>query len=309
NTITWQELHENGAANGLKPENGQLLQEFEAIKTAILKATSKRGHTHFKQQGLQVKFIPPADPADGPKLVAAAKADIAIDYQPQLTMQVARGLPLVRIGTLVNHPLNCLIVLKDGPIHTIVDLKGQLIAHPGGFSEIMLKSMLASQQLTLNDVKLISVHEDLVQALLAGKVAAFTDGMRNFEPIEMKLAGKPARIFLPENYGVPHYDELVLVANKNRLSDPRLKKFILAVQQGTNYLIHHPQSTWQQFAKNHPELNNSLNHDAWFQSLHYFSLQPQRADKARYQQFAEFLKKQGAIKQVPAVDDYVVELF
>ncbi|MCP4475109.1 MAG: hypothetical protein GY821_11215, partial [Gammaproteobacteria bacterium] len=45
NTITWQELHENGAANGLKPENGQLLQEFEAIKTAILKATSKRGHT------------------------------------------------------------------------------------------------------------------------------------------------------------------------------------------------------------------------------------------------------------------------
>ncbi|MCP4475818.1 MAG: hypothetical protein GY821_14875, partial [Gammaproteobacteria bacterium] len=46
NTITWQELHENGAANGLKPENGQLLQEFEAIKTAILKATSKRGHTH-----------------------------------------------------------------------------------------------------------------------------------------------------------------------------------------------------------------------------------------------------------------------
>ncbi|MCP4472986.1 MAG: MHS family MFS transporter, partial [Gammaproteobacteria bacterium] len=45
NTITWQELHENGAANELKPENGQLLQEFEAIKTAILKATSKRGHT------------------------------------------------------------------------------------------------------------------------------------------------------------------------------------------------------------------------------------------------------------------------
>ncbi|MCP4474724.1 MAG: hypothetical protein GY821_09210, partial [Gammaproteobacteria bacterium] len=50
NTITWKELHENGAANGLKPENGQLLQEFEAIKTAILKATSKRGHTQSTSQ-------------------------------------------------------------------------------------------------------------------------------------------------------------------------------------------------------------------------------------------------------------------
>ncbi len=50
NTIAWQELHENGAANELKPENGQLLQEFEAIKTAILKATSKRGHTPAHSQ-------------------------------------------------------------------------------------------------------------------------------------------------------------------------------------------------------------------------------------------------------------------
>ncbi|MCP4487819.1 MAG: hypothetical protein GY820_10950, partial [Gammaproteobacteria bacterium] len=55
NTITWQELHENGAANGLKPENGQLLQEFEAIKTAILKATSKRGHTP-RQESSEEKF-------------------------------------------------------------------------------------------------------------------------------------------------------------------------------------------------------------------------------------------------------------
>ncbi|MCP4473549.1 MAG: hypothetical protein GY821_03080, partial [Gammaproteobacteria bacterium] len=58
NTITWQELHENGAANGLKPENGQLLQEFEAIKTAILKATSKRGHTQNINAALN--FISPA---------------------------------------------------------------------------------------------------------------------------------------------------------------------------------------------------------------------------------------------------------
>ncbi len=45
NTITWQELQENGADHELKPKNGQLLEEFEKIKTAILMVTSKRGHT------------------------------------------------------------------------------------------------------------------------------------------------------------------------------------------------------------------------------------------------------------------------
>ncbi|MCP4473351.1 MAG: hypothetical protein GY821_02015, partial [Gammaproteobacteria bacterium] len=67
NTIAWQELHENGAANELKPENGQLLQEFEAIKTAILKATSKRGHTLPKDYIENNGFL---DPKNKKKLKA-----------------------------------------------------------------------------------------------------------------------------------------------------------------------------------------------------------------------------------------------
>ena len=70
----------------------------------------------FKEEGLEVQIIPPANPSDPPKLVAAGKADIAISYQPQLHMQVHEGLPVIRVGTLVATPLNCLLVLKDGPI-------------------------------------------------------------------------------------------------------------------------------------------------------------------------------------------------
>ena len=35
---------------------------------------------YFSKLGLEVDIIPPADPADPPKLVAAGKADIAISY-------------------------------------------------------------------------------------------------------------------------------------------------------------------------------------------------------------------------------------
>ena len=63
----------------------------------------------FKEEGLEVEIIPPANPSDPPKLVAAGKADIAISYQPQLHMQVHEGLPVVRVGTLVATPLKLFI--------------------------------------------------------------------------------------------------------------------------------------------------------------------------------------------------------
>ena len=48
---------------------------------------------YFREVGLDVDLVAPADPNDPPKLVAAGKADLAISYQPQLQMQAAEGLP------------------------------------------------------------------------------------------------------------------------------------------------------------------------------------------------------------------------
>ena len=84
-------------------------------------------HGHIKSASIQVKLIAPADQNDPPKLVAAGKADLAISYQPQLHLQVAAGPPLRRIATLVATPLNSLVVLKDGPIKSIADLKGKAV--------------------------------------------------------------------------------------------------------------------------------------------------------------------------------------
>src|ERR1700738_4669214 len=54
---------------------------------------------YFKEAGLQVKLIAPANPADPPKLVAAGKADIAVDYQPNLLLEIGQGLPLQQLGS------------------------------------------------------------------------------------------------------------------------------------------------------------------------------------------------------------------
>ena len=264
---------------------------------------------YFKDADLDVELIAPADPNDPPKLVAAGKADIAVSYQPQLHLQVAEGLPLVRIGTLVATPLNCLVVLEDSPVKSIADLKGRKVGFSvGGFEDALLGAMLAKHDLKLSDVELINVNFSLSPSLVSGQVDAVIGAFRNFELNQMDIINKPGRAFYLEEEGVPSYDELIFVANKDKVDNPALKRFISAVERGTQYLINHPDESWQLFIKAHNDLDDELNKRAWGDTLPRFALRPLALDKSRYQHFAEFLLAQKMIKEVPPVDSYAITL-
>jgi putative hydroxymethylpyrimidine transport system substrate-binding protein len=263
----------------------------------------------FQQQGLTVNFVPPADPANPAKFVAIGKADLAITYQQQLVLDVNAGMPLVRIATLIGTPLDCIVVRADSAIHSIADLKGKRVGYSmDTFGDAMLSTMLKQHGLSLSDVKRTRVGYDLVQALLSNNVDAITDVVRNFEPLEMALAGHPARVFYAEENGMPPYDEFVIVANRQHLTDPRLPRFVKALTLGVQYLVNHPEESWQLFAKNHPELNNELNHRAWLATLPRFALTPAAFDQSRYRNLALFLQQQKLINTVPPLSSYVVEL-
>ena len=263
----------------------------------------------FKAAGLEVELIAPADPSLPPKLVAAGKADLAVSYQPQLHVQVGQGLPLIRIGTLVSTPLNSLVVLRDGPIKKIADLKGKKVGFSvGGFEDALLQTMLVKHGLTLKDVELINVNFSLSPALIAGKVDAVIGAFRNFELNQMDIIKRPGRAFFPEEEGVPAYDELIVVAKKDKAHDPRYRRFLDAVENAVTFLINHPDDAWKLFIKNNKKLDNELNRRAWRDTLPRFALRPAAFDNVRYQRFAAFLKKQGLIKKVLPVSDYAVEL-
>jgi putative hydroxymethylpyrimidine transport system substrate-binding protein len=264
---------------------------------------------YFEAAGLDVEIVAPADPNDPPKLVAAGRADIGVSYQPQLHIQVDQGLPLVRIGTLVATPLNSLLVLADGPIAKIEDLKGRKVGFSvGGFEDTLLRAMLARHGLALDAVELVNVNFVLAPALLSGQVDGVIGAYRNFEMNQLALQGRPGRAFYPEEEGVPAYDELIFIANRAKLDDPRLGRFVDAVEQGVQYLVNHPDESFKLFVKGRPELDDQLNRRAWADTLPRFALRPAALDRTRYARFASFLAQQGLIKPPPPVDSYAVEL-
>jgi putative hydroxymethylpyrimidine transport system substrate-binding protein len=284
-----------------------LLDWFVNPDHAPLVIAAERGE--FAKAGLAVELVAPADPSAPPRLVAAGEADVAITYQPSLYQQAAEGLPVARFGTLVAQPLNSLVVLADGPVSTLADLRGRTIGYSvGGFEDALLARMLEGAGLGLADVTLVNVNFALSPALLAGRVDAVIGAFRNFELTQLRLEGKEGRAFLPEEHGVPAYDELIFIARRDALGDPRLPRFLDAVGAAKRFMRDSPAEAEAVFFRAHPELDDALNRQAYADTLAAFADDPRTLDRGRYEAFARFMTDAGLVTSLPPLDTYAVEL-
>lgn len=284
-----------------------LLEWFVNPDHAPLVVASELGL--FEEAGLEVELLPPSDPSIVPRAVASGQADIGIHYQPNLYLDHAAGVPLVRFGTLVETPLNTLTVLADGPIEGIEDLAGKRIGFSvSGFEDAMLGRMLENAGVDRDGIELINVNFALTASLIGGQVDATIGAFRNFERTQMRLEGHEGRFFYPEEHGVPVYDELIFVTRPDLVEDDRLVRFLQAVEQGAIHLTNHPEESWQMFVRAYPDLDDELNRQAWIDTLPRLAKRPFALDRARYVRFGAFMEESGLIEAAPAVEEIAVEL-
>jgi len=264
---------------------------------------------YFSDVGLEVEIIAPADPTDPPKLVAAGKADIAISYQPQLHLQVHEGLPLVRVGTLVATPLNCLLVLADGPIKSVADLAGMKVGFSvAGVEEALLGAILKPHGLGMKDIELVNVNWSLSPSLMSKQVDAVIGAFRNFELNQMAIEGIEGRCFYLEEEGLPAYDELIYVANPNNMDKDKIARFLAATEKATQFIVNHPEESWGIFSATAKELQDELNKLAWRDTLPRFALRPAALDIGRYQRMEAFLNEAGLIDTTYAVKRFAIDV-
>jgi putative hydroxymethylpyrimidine transport system substrate-binding protein len=264
---------------------------------------------YFAEQGLEVEVVAPADPADPPKMVAAGRADLGITYQPQLHLQVAEGLPLMRVGTLIATPLNCLLVTADGPVQSIADLKGKQVGYSvAGVEEAVVGAILNKSGLTLADVEMVNVNFSLSPALMSGQVDAVIGAYRNFELTQMEIEGVPGRCFFVEEEGLPSYDELIYVANRDSMDKDKIARFLAATEKATEFIVNHPEESWKIFAATAPELDDELNARAWTDTIPRFAPSPAGLDAGRYARFETFLHEAGLLDEVRPVSEVAIDV-
>ena len=125
----------------------------------------------------------------------------------------------------------------------MADLRGKTIATAGiPYQDAYLKTILARAKLTPADVKTVNVGYGLLPALVGGSAQAMLGGFSNVEGVDLRLRGKDPVVTPVDKLGVPTYDELVLVANRDRLEeDPQaIRLFLGALARGTAAAIEEP---------------------------------------------------------------------
>lgn len=261
----------------------------------------------FKEQGLEVELIESSDSHQVFNQLVAGKADIGLAYQPQFMEKVDQEVPLIRIGTLIDKPLNCIVVLNNNNIKSLADLKGKQIGlNTSKLSNAILMVMLAKQGISNKDVKLQQIKNNLSQALVSHQVDAVTSMTRNFEVPQLEREGYKLSVFFPEEHGIPNYSQLILITHIKNIHDKRFPRFLTALRNAVEYLDMHPNDAWKQFAKQYPESNNKINREAWFATIPYFAEDPAVFDNEEWNNFAEFLFKNKLIKKVHPISRYAV---
>jgi putative hydroxymethylpyrimidine transport system substrate-binding protein len=199
----------------------------------------------FAKAGLDVTIRAPSDPTTPLKLVAAGDTDLAVSYEPEMFYAAASGLPDVAVAAIVPQALDSIMSIEPG-ITGVADLKGKTIGITGVPSDYAnLDTALAHAGLSRAEVKVVSVGYNLLPALLSHKVDAVLGVYRNVEGIEAAEQGFKPTIIPVDRAGVPSYDELVLVANADRLrSQPAyasmVGRFVSAFLAGTQAARAHP---------------------------------------------------------------------
>jgi putative hydroxymethylpyrimidine transport system substrate-binding protein len=257
---------------------------------------------YFEDAGLDVSIDTPADPAAPIKLLAAGKTDLAISYEPEVLLAHEQGLDVVAVGALVDRPLTSLIWLKKSGVKGVADLRGKTIATAGiPYQDAYLKTILARAKLTPSDVDTVNVGYGLLPALAGGRAQAMLGGFSNVEGVDLRLRGKDPVVTPVDELGVPTYEELVLVARRDRLEeDPQpIRLFLGALARGTAAAVKSPGAATEAVLAANNDLDPKLTRAEVDATLPLLS-ESGKLDEAAWRAFIAWMSENDLIASRPA---------
>jgi len=256
--------------------------------------TAQRGRLD-RPRGVALRVRPPTNSSDSLRTLTSGRADLAIVDIHDLGLARERGQDVIGVGAIVQRPLAA-IIARD-PVRRPRDLEGRRVGVTGLPSDdAVLRSIVEADGGDPEKVRRVTIGFTAVPNLVAGKLDAAV-AFWNAEGVALREAGVRARQFRVDDFGAPHYPELVLAATRETLETKRelIQGTVAALAAGTDAALRDPEPAIRQIARA-SEANAALIR-AQFEAVRPTLSPPLRLDPTIIRQWAAFDKRFGILRR------------
>ncbi|WP_010299224.1 ABC transporter substrate-binding protein [Candidatus Odyssella thessalonicensis] len=254
----------------------------------------------FAEQGLQVSLVAGRGEEEGNRQVVAGTADFTISkLSSHLIRCCNHSLPLVRVATLIDRPLQCLIVQPK--INSVAELKGKRLGYRASLGEIAplkLATILANVNLKITDITLVPLTSSLVPAFLSGDVDAVLGECCPYELNNIYSHCSQVHIFYYEERGIDGYDPIIIIAHRHRPEN--VKAFVTALQRAVDLMHYSPEQSWKYYSQGVSEKASYANKTIFMQIAPLLVKDVGLLSIEKYNRLAQFMKRSGILtKDIP----------
>ncbi len=202
----------------------------------------------YEEANLTVDILPFVD-ASPDTLVANGNADIGISFPANVIYSRAAGLDLVSVAAILQRNPTELAVLGSSDIRSPKDFDGKTYAGFGlPYEEPQIRTVVIKDGGT-GDFDVAILNTFAYEALFNGD-ADFTEIFTTWEGIEAKLRGVDLRTFRYDEFGMPDFHGVILVAQSEALSGEKaaaIRRFLEVTQRAYEFAADNPDTASQEF--------------------------------------------------------------
>lgn len=228
-----------------------------AVHAGIYRALAEG---YYKHENIELEVVQPTSTEETLKLIDAGKAQFGLADGSDVAGLMAKGGDAKAVMALVQRPLGGLIALASERLRSPADLEGKRVGVTGVPSDTaVLDTELHNAGGDPRKVHVVNVGFDGAQALIAGRIAAFT-GFIPADGVGLRVSGHPITAFALYQNGGPPYPGLVAFTTRREIArQPRLVKgFVAATVRGYRATIADPAVSLRDLLAANPDLPRRL---------------------------------------------------
>ena len=270
----------------------------------------------YKEEGLDVNIIQPSE--GGPAgLIAAGQGEFGISYQEQVTFaRTSREpLPVVAIAAVIQHNTSGFASPVEKDITRPLDFEDKKYGGWGSpVEEATIEALMEIDNADFNKTEIVTIGAiDFFAAVQ--EYVDYTWIYYGWDGVAAELKDFAINFILLQEYApeLDFYTPVIIAREQFLAQNPELiRKFLRATEKGYQYSIKNPETAVQDLLKHAPEIDSEIAiasqkylAEQYIADAPYWGVM----ERARWENYAQWLYEQGLIEKMLDVDDSFTNKF